>query len=206
LRATTIPFISVPSTKASRIASCVGDSASAWWRCVDGLENGGQADRVDREPALREIPHRGEPRLGDPLLGEGAAHRDLVGHPMRDIRADGRQAERLGHRRDDRHGAVGGHRERAVHRMAPRDVDDGSDVREVHHFRDVGDRETRCVWIPVDCDDAEPALARLDDRAALMAARADEEHARHGAMLDERWVRIDTKSAQSVRHACVLSI
>ena len=50
---------------------------------------------------------------------------------------------------------------------------------------DVGEGEPGRIRVAVDRDDAEAALARLGDRAALVAPRADEEDARHGAMLDE---------------------
>ena len=60
---------------------------------------------------------------------------------------------------------------------------DRVDVGEVHDLGNVGDPEPERVGVPIDGDDAEPALARLDDRPALVAAGADEEDARHGAML-----------------------
>ena len=45
---------------------------------VSRFEHRGQADSVDRCAPLGEVAHRGEPRLRQPLLGEGAAHRELV--------------------------------------------------------------------------------------------------------------------------------
>ena len=93
-------------------------------------------------------------------------------------------AEPLGHCGDDRHGAVGGDGEDAVDPVPSRDGLDGVDVREVDDLGGVGERETRRVGVAVDRDDAEPAVARLRDRTALVAPGADEEDARHGAMLD----------------------
>ena len=92
--------------------------------------------------------------------------------------------------------------------MLPPDRLDRVDVGEVHDLGDVGDPEPERVGVPIDGDDAEPPLARLDDRPALVAAGADEEDARHGAMLDGRatrpWGTIGTSAARSVTHVCVL--
>ena len=105
---------------------------------------------------------------------------------MRDGGADRRQPEPLGHGGDDRHRPIRRDRERPVHAVAPRDVLHRVDVGEVDDLGYVGQRQARSRRVAVDRDDPEPALARLHDRAALVASRADEEHARHGAMLDER--------------------
>jgi hypothetical protein len=67
-----------------------------------------------------------------------------------------------------------------------RDRLDCVDVGEVDDLGLVGDAEPHGVRIPVDRDDPQSAFARLEDRAALVATRADEEHAQHGAMLDAR--------------------
>jgi hypothetical protein len=58
-------------------------------------------------------------------------------------------------------------------------------VGEVDDRRNVRDPEAKRVGVAIDRDDAKTALAGLDDRSALVAAGADEEDARHGAMLDE---------------------
>ena len=123
--------------------------------------------------------------LRDALLGERPSHRDLVGHAVRDVASDGGKPEALRHRRDDRHGAVGGDRQRTVDLVPPRDLFDRVHVGEVDDLCDVGQLEARGGGVPVDRDDAEPPVARLGDRAALMAARADEEDAWHGGMLVE---------------------
>ena len=151
---------------------------------VDRLQDGREPDRLERRAALRQVPHGGEGRLRDPLLGERAAHHELVRHAVGDGAADRRQAEPLGHRGDDRHGAVGGDGEDAVDLLSARDGLDGVDVREVDDLGGVRERETRRVGVAVDRDDAEAAVARLCDRTALVAPGADEEDARHGAMLD----------------------
>ena len=74
--------------------------------------------------------------------------------------------------------------QRAVHVVAARDVHDRVDVREVDDLGYVGEGEPGRLRVPVHRDDAEAPLARLRDRAALVASRADEEDARHGAIVD----------------------
>ena len=54
------------------------------------------------------------------------------------------------------------------------------DVGEVDHLGDVGLREARRVGVAVDGHDAQAELFRLQDRAALVAAGADEENGLHG--------------------------
>ena len=58
-------------------------------------------------------------------------------------------------------------------------------VCEVDDLGHVCQGEPGRVRVSIDRDDAKAPLARLRDRAALVASRADEEDARHGAMLDE---------------------
>jgi hypothetical protein len=94
---------------------------------------------------------------------------------MRDLGADTWQAERLRNGGDDRHRAVGGDRQRAVDAVPAADLDDAVDVLEVDDLADVGGLEAERGAIPVDGDDAEPELLCPPDRAALVAARADEE-------------------------------
>ena len=71
-------------------------------------------------------------------------------------------------------------------RVAPRDLGHGVDVGEVDGLADVGDLEPGRVGVAVDGDDADALLARLQDRATLVAPGADEEDGLHsGAMLDD---------------------
>ncbi len=102
---------------------------------------------------------------------------------MRRLGADAGEAERLGDRRDDRHGAVRRHGQHAVHADPARDLDDGVDVREVDDLGDVGGHEAGRLAITVDGRDAQATGARLFDRAALMSSRADKEDRCHG----RRW-------------------
>ena len=98
-------------------------------------------------------------------------------------RADRRQAEALGHRRDDGDRAVGGDGQRAVDRVAPGDLGHRVDVGEVDRLGDVGDLKPERVGVAVDGDDADALLARLQDRAALVAPGADEEDGLHCAAM-----------------------
>jgi hypothetical protein len=90
------------------------------------------------------------------------------------------------------------------------DLLDRIDVGEVDDLRHVRRLEARRVGIAVDCDDADPAIARLGDRAALVASRADEEEARHGAMLVEPTVWNDRHEADSTsfhtRRCCLVRL
>ena len=166
------------------IAGCLDPEDAALPPGVDGLEDGRKADRLQRGAPLGEVPNRRERRLWDPLLGERPAHRDLVGQTVRDVRADRRQPEPLGHGGDDGNRAIRRDRQRAVDASPPRDVLDRLDVREVDDLGHVGEGEPRSLCVAIDRDDAQAALTRLGDRAALVAPGADEEDARHGAMLD----------------------
>ena len=199
----TMPFISVPSTKPSRIASRAGDSTSATWRfdsrspgesirktprCPPestGFRTAGSADRLDRGTSLREAPHRGERRLRDALLGERAAHGELVRHSVGDTRCRS-TAGRVARRRPRRPARRG--RQRRSGRRRPRAAratrSTASTSAKSTTSAASASGEPRRVGVPVDGDDPQPPLARLDDRPALMSAGADEEDARHGAMLD----------------------
>ena len=169
---------------------------------VDRLQHGRKPDRGDRSAALGEAADRGERRLRDSLLRQRPPHGDLVGHAVRHLRPDGRQPEPLGHGCDDGNCPVGRDGERAVDLVPPRDLLDGVDVHEVDDLRHVGQGEPGRIRIPVDCDDAEAAVACLGDRAALVAPRADEEDARHGAMLDGRSVTaVDPVAARPGRRS-----
>jgi len=70
------------------------------------------------------------------------------------------------------------------------EVLDSVDVCEVDDLGHVCQGEPGRVRVSIDRDDAKAPLARLRDRAALVASRADEEDARHGAIVDARsWTR-----------------
>ena len=120
---------------------------------------------------------------------------------MRDIASDRRKPETLSDLCDDGDGAVGGHRQRPGDLVSACDRLDGVEICEVDDLRRIGDAESRCLGVPVDRDDAEPALARLEDRPSLVAAGADEEDGRHGAMLTagttEAWESIGSGSART---------
>jgi hypothetical protein len=57
-------------------------------------------------------------------------------------------------------------------------LDDGRDVEKVHDLTDVCDAQARGVGVPVDRDDPHAQLTKAHQRAALMAAGADEEDSR----------------------------
>ena len=129
---------------------------------------------------------RRELRLRHAALGELAPHRDLVRRQVRRLGADPGQAEQLCDARDDRDGAVGGHRHDAVDRVLPADLGDGLGVGEVDRLARVGDREPGRVGVPVDRDDAPAELLHALDRPPLVPAGADEENRLHRAMLIAR--------------------
>ena len=96
-------------------------------------------------------------------------------HRVRDVSPDAGKSERLRNGGDDRDRPVGGHGQGAVDSVPSRDLDHAVDVLEVDDLADVGGLEPERGAVPVDRDDAEPELLRAPDRAALVAARADEE-------------------------------
>ncbi len=134
---------------------------------------------AQRPPALAERANGRERGLRHAFVREGAAHHDLVPHPLRDRGSDRRQPQPLGHRSDDRHGAVGRDGQRAVDGVAPRDLGHRVDVGEVDSLADVGDLQPERVRIAVHRDDAKALPARLQDRATLVAPGADEEDGLH---------------------------
>ena len=196
-RAITMPFISMPSTKPSTMHSCSADSASAAWRwrsrssslssrktprCPPesaGFSTAGSPTVFSARRPSDERSHGSERRLRHAVIRKRAAHHDLVAHPLRHARADRGQAEALGHRRDDGNGAVGGDGQRAVDRVSPGDLGHRVDVGEVDRLRDVGDLKAERVGVAVDGDDANALVARLHDRAPLVAPGADEEDGLH---------------------------
>ncbi len=142
---------------------------------VCGLQDAGRPDGLERSPALDERADGGERRLRHAVLGERAAHDDLVSHPVRNSRADRRQPEALGHGCDDRNRAVGRDGQGSVDAVATRDLGDRIDVGEVDGLADVCSPQAECIGVAVDGDDADALLARLQDRATLVAPGADEE-------------------------------
>ena len=146
---------------------------------VGGLEHSRVPDGVAGGPRAGEVARGCEARLRDARVGERPPHRDLVRQAVRRLGADARQAERLRDRGDDRHSAIGRDREHAVDAVTACDLRDRRDVGEVHRLRDVRLAQAERVGIAVDGHDAEPELLRPQDRAALVAARADEQHAAH---------------------------
>ena len=99
------------------------------------------------------------------------------------MRPDAGQTELLGDRGDDRHRAIGRHREHAVDADATSDLDHLGDRSEVDDLRDVRGGEPRRVGIAIDRRDTEATCASLLDGTPLMAPCAYEENRRHAAML-----------------------
>ena len=148
---------------------------------VGGLEHGRQPDLGQGVARGLQRLHGGPRRLRHAGLGEGPPHQRLVRHALGGRRADARQPEGLGDRRDDRDGAIGRDRQHAVHPVTLRGGDHALEVAEVDRLRDVGLLQPERVGVAVDADDAQAELARALDRAALVPSRADEEHRAHGA-------------------------
>ncbi len=148
---------------------------------IGRLQHCRQPHRLQRPPSLDEGADGCERRLGYAVVGEGTSHHDLVAHPLRHGGADRRQSEPLRHGGDDGNGPVGGDRQRSVDCVAAGDLRHRVDVREVDRLGDVGDLQPERVRIAVDRDDANSLLARLQDRAALVAPGADEEDGLHTA-------------------------
>ena len=63
--------------------------------------------------------------------------------------------------------------------MPPGDLGHRVDVGEVDRLRDVGDLKPERVRVAVDGDDPNALVARLHDRAPLVAPGADEEDGLH---------------------------
>ena len=202
-RAITIPFISVPSTYSSRIASCVGDAASASCRCASmsstdstrkiprwppesaGFSTAGKPDLVGGAPPLRELPQRGEPRLRHALPRRAAA----ASRPCASSGAPSRPRSRAGPRASAIAATTGTARS-AETVSTPSIVspaialDHRVDVGEVDHEPAVGLGEPERVGVAVDRDHAQAELLGPQDRAPLVAPGADEEDGLHGrAML-----------------------
>jgi hypothetical protein len=146
---------------------------------IGRLEHGGEADRVGCGCSFSPRADGRELGLGHTALGQTAPHRHLVRHQVRRTTADPGQTEVLGDCGDDRHRPIRRDREHAVDAVSPRDVDDRLDVDEVDHLRRIGLGEPGSVRVPVDGHDAQAQLLRAQDRAPLMASRADEEDRFH---------------------------
>ncbi len=147
---------------------------------VHGLENGGKPGRRECLSGVLGRANRGVRRLRDSRLGEHAAHLELVGHPVRGVDSDTREAELVRHGGNDRHGAVGRDRQHTVDALSAADLGDRGNVGEVHDLGDVGRGEPGRVRIAIDGDDSQVACACVLDRAALVATCADEEDGLHG--------------------------
>ena len=148
---------------------------------VGRLQHRRDADGVERGPGALHVTGAGEARLRHARVGERAAHRDLVRHQVGGLGADSREPERLCDRCDDRHGAVGRDGEDAVDAVAPRDLGDPCDVREVDRLAHIGHLQAGRIGVAVDGDGTEAELLRPQDRAALVAPGADEEDGLHVA-------------------------
>jgi hypothetical protein len=148
---------------------------------VGRLQHRRHADGLERCARALHVARAGEARLGHACVGECAAHRDLVRHQVRSLRADPGEPERLGDGRDDGHGPVGRDGEDAVDGVATPDLGDRGDVGEVDRLARVSDLQAERVRVPVDRDDAQAELLRPQDRAALVAPGADEEDRLHVA-------------------------
>ena len=151
---------------------------------VDGLEHGGQPDRRDCGSPLGEVPRRRERGLRQSLLGERPPQRELVGEAVRRVTGQRGEPEAFGDGGDRRDGAVAPEGQHRRDPVAARELLDRGGVTDVGHFRDVGPSEALGVGIVVHDDDAMAEAARVGDRGALVATRADEEDSGHGAMLD----------------------
>ena len=83
-----------------------------------GFSTAGTPTVGSRARAFGERPNGSERRLRHAFFGEGAAHHDLVPHPVRNVESRSTAGRALGHRGHDGHCAVGRHRERAVDRVS----------------------------------------------------------------------------------------
>ena len=199
-RAITIPFSSMPSTNASRIASRVGDSAIASSRSRSSSSRLSMRKTARCPPESTGFRPRGtgplrvrrrrrccERRPREGRLREARARRatrriaSLCVSRCAVADADSRQAELLRDSGDDRDGAVGRDREHAVDPMRRATSSDRVNVREVDDLGDVGREQTWRLARSGRPRRREGRGARVLDRAPLMAPRADEEDGLHGA-------------------------
>ena len=163
---------------------------------VRRLQNRRQPDRCQCPPPLGERADGRKRRLRYAVLGEGTAHHDLVAHSVGDGRADRGEAEALGHSRDDGDCPVGGDGERSVDVVATGHLGDRVDVGEVHRLGDICNLKPERVGVAIDGDDADALIPCLEDGAALVAPRANEEDGLHWAtMLDDRFAAVTETTA-----------
>ena len=152
-------------------------------RAVGGLEDGGEAHRLERVLALVDRPHRRELGLRDARLGELPAHGDLVGDAVGYLPPDPGQAELLRDGGHDGDGAVGGDRHDTVHRVLAPESGERGDV-EIGDLPEVCLRQARRVGVAVGSDDANAELLRPFDRTQLVPPGAHEKNRLHArAML-----------------------
>jgi hypothetical protein len=102
-----------------------------------------------------------------------------VRHPISGVRPDSRQPEFLSDGRHDRNGPICRDGQHTVGIVAARECGYRLDVGEVDDLGGVGETETRRPRVTVDGGDPQSPPARLLDRAALVAPRADEEDGLH---------------------------
>ena len=166
---------------------------------VGRLEHRRKPDLVGRPARLGQRAHRREARLRHAGVGEAPAHRDLVRHQVRRLDADPRQPARLGDGGDDRNRTIGAHGEDAVDAAgASSPSEPRRRPRSRPPWRCRPPASPRRVGVAVDGGDAQAHLLRLEDRAALMAAGADEEDGSHGRE-DATSARARTAGARSCR-------
>jgi len=115
---------------------------------------------------------------------------------MRRLGADPREPEPLSHRRDHRHGSIGGDGHHPGHAVALARCGDRVEVEDVGHFGDVGLGQAGSVGVPVDGDDTRAQLAHLSDRTPLVPARADEEDASHSLAMLTRRLRLPVEEGK----------
>ena len=133
---------------------CAGGRARAGPAQSAGFSTAGKADPLERILPLVDRADGGEGGLRDPRLREAAPHRHLVGHAVRHLRADARQAELLGDRGDDRDGTVGGDRDARRRPRAGAHLRERRNV-EADDLRLVSFAQTRRVRVPIRRDDAD---------------------------------------------------
>jgi nucleoside-diphosphate-sugar epimerase len=99
------------------------------------------------------------------------------------LRADSRQAERLGDGGDDGDGAVGRNRKHTLHVVPAGDVGHPAYVAEIEHLARVRIAQAGRRRIAVHRDNSQPSLPRLRDRTLLVAACPHEENRAHRAAM-----------------------
>jgi hypothetical protein len=110
---------------------------------------------------------------------EVLAHRSLVGHSVRDVGADSRQAEPIGRgsRSSDR--AIAADGGETVNSMPAGNLDERIDVAEVDQLGHIRFGEPDGKLIAVRNDNAKPRRSRMSDRRKLGDATSEDQHRRH---------------------------